>query len=216
MPTLAATNRSVEVEDTLEDHNNNSSYSSPTQTMTKDKIEETPTAQKEDPATVAASEELKHTSISDRGTGSIKETPPETESVVSRSEVSVQETAKAKATTPDPPPFDAHDEEMRERLSSPKKKRGRDQDEDLKDLAGANGAAQDSSAEGSVANGGRPVRLEPQKKRPRDGSEDRTSEKVETSNIEVCNPRSTTLFRALTHVTEYANDHTANICSRFC
>jgi hypothetical protein len=61
---------------------------------------------------------------------------------------------------------------MIERLSSPKKKRGRDQDEEARDLEDNNPDEPGSSADGSIVNGSRTTRLGPEKKRPRDTSED--------------------------------------------
>ena len=87
----------------------------------------------------------------------------------------------AKSSTPEPvEPTDAQDEEMRERLSSPKKKRGRDQDQ-----VDDNGEDPTSSADGSV-NGNRTTRSEPEKKRrPRDTSEDftKTADMVEDAKV---------------------------------
>lgn len=116
---------------------------------------------KEDPATIAASEELRTTTIHDKSTGN-------TEEDVAEEKITKDDSN----TTPEP---EARDEEMRERISSPKKKRGRDQDEDEKDVDEEDGT---SSADGSVVNGSRASRLEPEKKRrPRDTSQDPSTDK---------------------------------------
>jgi hypothetical protein len=150
-------------------------------TMEKDEHHGTNT-HKEDPATVAASEELRHTSISDRGKDSAKERSTGAESVVAKDKDMIE---RPKETTPEREPSDTQDEEMRERLSSPKKKRGRDHDEDTTELDKDNVEEPGSSADGSVVNGGRASRLGPEKKRPRDGSEDRPAEPVAPINPEV-------------------------------
>lgn len=133
---------------------------------------------KDDPATMAASEELKHTSISDK----IKPTSPRDQdqardAVVEDAHASADSTMKeiVKEGTPETDLTDAQDEEMKERISSPKKKRGRDQDEDTRDQDEDNMDEPGSSADGSVVNGGRSTRSGPEKKRPRDTSEDYTN-----------------------------------------
>ncbi|QSZ35714.1 hypothetical protein DSL72_006836 [Monilinia vaccinii-corymbosi] len=124
---------------------------------------------RDDPATMAASEELKHTTISDNlplPTTETNSNVPETEAHPDEKEMFNTD----KDATPEADPTDAHDEEMRDRISSPKKKRGRDQDDDtnpLEDSARNN----DSVSEGS-ANGSRTVRSGPEKKRPRDTSQE--------------------------------------------
>lgn len=137
-------------------------------------IEEARSAPKEDPATMAASEELKHTTISDR-------------IMPSSQRESQAQSGQAEAATPDKemggavekrtPEIEAtimQDEEMKERLSSPKKKRGRDQDDDTKDLGDRLLTKPGSAAD--TINGSRTTRLEPEKKRPRDASEDKVAD----------------------------------------
>jgi len=75
-------------------------------------------------------------------------------------------------TTPETQVDDMQDEEMKERISSPKKKRGRDQDEDVQEAADEKA---EEGSDGSAANGRRLTTSEPEKKRrPRDMSEDYT------------------------------------------
>jgi hypothetical protein len=126
--------------------------------------------QKEDPATMAASEELKHTTISDKITKESRTESNSNETEPTGEDKEMGETEKA--STPEPEHTDAQDEEMIERLSSPKKKRGRDQDEETRDLEDDNPNEPGSSADSSIVNGNRTTRLGPEKKRPRDTSED--------------------------------------------
>jgi hypothetical protein len=131
--------------------------------------EQTTSNMPEDAETTAASEELRHTSISDKHM-------PET--LAGKSLVDVEVTSEdkdmkdaAKISTPEADTADLQDEEMRERVGSPKKKRGRDQDDDAKDLEDSPASAS-GSAEGAIVNGSRTERLAPEKKRPRDTSDD--------------------------------------------
>ena len=144
-----------------------SNHDLPARSMTD---EERRQIQKEDPATMAASEELKHTSISDKITTQSHAQSKSTKTELAGEDKEMGETEKA--STPEPEHTDTQDEEMIERLSSPKKKRGRDQDEETRDLEGDNPDEPGSSADGSFVNGNRTTRLGPEKKRPRDTSED--------------------------------------------
>jgi Ran-binding protein 3 len=122
---------------------------------------------KDDPATVAASEELKQTSLSDRATV-LEKDPLEahTESVEEDKDMGEPE----RLTTPETNIDDVKDEEMKERITSPKKKRGRDQDEDSQEVADEKA---EEGSDGSTSNGRRTTTSEPEKKRrPRDTSED--------------------------------------------
>lgn len=138
---------------------------------------------RDDPATAGASEELKRTTISDKATNlPASSTEPLPSGANDHHNGEDKEMGEnAKSSTPEPAePTDAQDEEMRERLSSPKKKRGRDQDQ-----ADDDGEDQTSSADGSV-DGNRTTRSEPEKKRrPRDTSEDftKTAEKAEGAKV---------------------------------
>jgi hypothetical protein len=152
----------------------------PARTMAEDEqSEEARAAQKEDPATVAASEELKHTTISDEIATVSRVHPVEVRTNPAGDDKDMGDLARV--NTPDTDPTDAQDEEMKERLASPKKKRGRDQEEDSKDLEEDAVDEPGSSADGSVVNGSRTTRLGPEKKRPRDTSED-YSKTVETAS----------------------------------
>jgi hypothetical protein len=161
-------------EEVMEDRPNaiDSNHDLPARTIVDEELEPTQPS-KEDPATMAASEELKHTSISDKDVSRDSRdgsTGRDTELV---EEKVTSETMKS--STPETDHADARDEDMRERISSPKKKRGRDQDEDTKDAEDENGDDPTSSADGSVVNGSRTTRSEPEKKRrPRGTSEDFT------------------------------------------
>lgn len=129
---------------------------------------------KEDPATVAASEELKQTSLSDKVTVP-RENPPEAHTELVEEDKDMGEPERL--TTPETNVDDAQDEEMKERITSPKKKRGRDQDEDSQEVADEKA---EEGSDGSTANGRRTMTSEPEKKRrPRDISEDyaKTAEK---------------------------------------
>jgi hypothetical protein len=62
---------------------------------------------------------------------------------------------------------------MKERVSSPKKKRGREQDDEARDLEAAGSIEEaGSSPNGNAVNGGRTTRMAPEKKRHRDASVD--------------------------------------------
>ncbi|KAJ5052314.1 uncharacterized protein L3040_002067 [Drepanopeziza brunnea f. sp. 'multigermtubi'] len=138
--------------------------------MAGDKRHEQTSSHKEDPATMAASEELKHTTISDKAAAPRVHDPAD---VPAAEDKVMQENAKV--STPEleaeAEHADSQDEDLRERLSSPKKKRGRDADEDAQD-SGDDVDEPGSSADGSVANGNRMTRSGPEKKRPRDTSEE--------------------------------------------
>ncbi|KAH8804736.1 hypothetical protein F5884DRAFT_678414 [Xylogone sp. PMI_703] len=120
-------------------------------------------ADKEDPATVAASEELRHTSISDKS-----EEKPGAGTNETQHESSDQDkemSGAGKSSTPEPEISDSREEILRERLSSPKKKRGRDQDDDA---AEAGEAKEDETGTVSDAGALNGTGLEPDRKRPRD------------------------------------------------
>lgn len=138
----------------------------------------------DDPATNAAREELRHTSISERSEN--LSALPTVE--LSDSAQEPQDIKEKKSATPELQPSDSHDEEMRERLGSPKKKRGRDQDDDGAALRENPEQDNEAASTGNVTNGSRPQGLEPQKKRVRDGSEDRLSDtaKGDASDVSVC------------------------------
>ncbi|KAE8447762.1 hypothetical protein EG329_010156 [Mollisiaceae sp. DMI_Dod_QoI] len=156
----------------------------PARTLAEDERSEQTRAQKEDPATVAASEELKHTTISDKIATVSRVHPPDVQTDFAGEDKDMGDSARF--STPETDPTDAQDEEMKERLASPKKKRGRDLEDESKDLEDDGVDEPGSSADGSVVNGSRTTRLEPEKKRPRDTSEDtlKTAEKMAAVKME--------------------------------
>ena len=171
-----------------------------TRTMAGEEHQQPPSTQNgnDDPATIAASEELRQTTITDK--------PPtkehrDTDSAESEPEGAAEDKVMHETEGTSTPPLlsDGPDEEMRERLSSPKKKRGRDQDDDGREARGAE-EERGSSADGSVVNGSasRSKRLEPEKKRVRDGSEDRSSEVEATEVKKVWLPPTPHNFHILT------------------
>lgn len=126
----------------------------------------------EDAATHAASENLKRTTISDRQPVEGAEIAPMTG--VDDSVTHKEEDKSAKQTTPEPLEVsDTQALEMKENISSPKKKRGRDQDDEDREIGAADCSEEaiTSPSESSV-NGGRTTRSEPEKKRHRDASVD--------------------------------------------
>ncbi|TGO20807.1 hypothetical protein BPAE_0264g00090 [Botrytis paeoniae] len=150
-------------------------HNSPAPTLTTEG--ENDNSQKDDAATMAASEELKHTSISDK-----LPLPTETPSQIPQTEAQTEDkdmSGTDKDTTPEAEPIDAQDEEMRDRVSSPKKKRGRDQEDDTTQVEDDGGRNNGITSEGSL-NGSRTMRSGPEKKRPRDTSQEpsRISDKV--------------------------------------
>ncbi|TVY78143.1 Nucleoporin [Lachnellula suecica] len=144
----------------------------PARTMAEERFEQSTETPKDDPATAAASEELKHTTISDKVLPASHKVQDPVHLEHGGGDKPMEETAKE--STPEADPADARDEEMRERISSPKKKRGRDQDDDTRELEDISQPAPGSAADGGVVNGSRTMRSGPEKKRPRDTSEDYT------------------------------------------
>jgi hypothetical protein len=132
----------------------------PARSSTEDSHDQTQT---DDAATMAASEELRHTTISDRVNpiAERENTGAGTESQGQGKDMR----GHAKATTPE------HDE-LKERISSPKKKRGREFEDDIRDVGGNDVGQNGSAIEGGSASQSRTVRSEPEKKRPRDTSEE--------------------------------------------
>jgi hypothetical protein len=126
----------------------------------------------EDAATQAASENLKHASISEKEPLKSLETSTLREADSKASEQLEEEPGRP-ITPEQVEPSDAQDEEMKERISSPKKKRGREQDDEARDLEAAGSVEEvGASPNGSAVNGGRTTRLAPEKKRHRDASVD--------------------------------------------
>lgn len=127
---------------------------------------------KEDAATQAASENLKHTTISDNEPGESIDASAMVEIDLPAHETSHEDSAKQ--TTPEPmQPSNAQDEEMKERISSPKKKRGREYEDEARDVDTV-GSVEEAGvySNGSAINGGRTTSSAPVKKRHRDTSVD--------------------------------------------
>lgn len=141
-----------------------------------------------DAATTAASEELKHTTLSDKVL-SISQAKPEPSADTEDNEMGEQEQQPEppSASTPENEAnekSDLRDELMAERIYSPKKKRGRDQEDDARDVEAAGDT--DSSPDG--AGGKRVARSGPEKKRPRDTSVDspKTAAALKLGESKVC------------------------------
>lgn len=114
--------------------------------------------QSDDAATMAASEELRHTTISDKVNPTAYQEGTEGGEDKAMGE-------NVRSSTPE------HDE-LRDRLSSPKKKRGRDFEDDTRDVDDSQAGENGSATAGGVANISRTSRSEPEKKRPRDALEE--------------------------------------------
>ncbi|KAL3428376.1 hypothetical protein PVAG01_01885 [Phlyctema vagabunda] len=142
-----------------DNHDENSDLA--TNTMATEKDHE-----RDDPATTAAREELKHTSISDKNLPESARQPEGTATDASDQDKPMEGTEKVIAPGTKLTP--AKQEDLRERLSSPKKKRGRDQDNDTE--YSDDSKNEEGSADGATADGGR------EKKRHRDTSEGPTKD----------------------------------------
>jgi hypothetical protein len=126
---------------------------------------------KDDGTTTPPSENLKQTRISD------KEPVKEDTLDATTAGVVTQEPKSPDAAGTKTPELagssEPGDSEMKELIASPKKKRGREVDDDVREIEGENKVEEAVAANGTAAaNGGRTVRSAPEKKRPRDTSED--------------------------------------------
>jgi hypothetical protein len=124
---------------------------------------------KDDPATMQARENLKHTTISDK--------EPLEEN--GGSDMTGIDPLKPRTKmTPEPPePSEAQDAEMRECISSPKKKRGRElEDDEARELETTDSREEAAASPNDKLNGGRTTRLAPEKKRHRDISAETLAE----------------------------------------
>ncbi len=148
-----------------EPDNMESNHDLPARTMADDEHEQSD-LQTEDPATTAASEELRQTTISDSIANHSKAEPVEGDSDSAETE-DKDMGGTVKASTPEPAVNHAQDEEMKGLLSPPKKKRGRDDQEEEAALEQSSEKDETSSADGTATNGKR-TRSEPEKKRVRD------------------------------------------------
>lgn len=126
--------------------------------------------QDEDSATMKASEDLKHTRISDKE-------PTEGEAPKNDADIAKPLSGKdghtsgfTKETTPEPSTRSGgEDDGMMEQISSPKKKRVREQDDETKESDGIDKVNKERvPSNGSATSAGRSDRLEPEKKRHRD------------------------------------------------
>ncbi|KAI1635413.1 hypothetical protein F4809DRAFT_453763 [Biscogniauxia mediterranea] len=122
----------------------------------------------EDPDTAAARKELRQTVISEKpDLSAMSATNPDHRAP---SATSGLDKASSKATTPDRDLPDTADNNMKEHMSSPKKKRARDEVDEPKDTAAnTNGDVSPVGENGSITLN-RTNRSEPEKKRPRDVS----------------------------------------------
>lgn len=114
---------------------------------------------KEDAETTAARRELKHTSISEQSAAAAQDSGSDNGTP----------TAGSRKATPEPAIGDDKDTEMKEQVSSPKKKRAHDELEESKDAIDARSGDQPSTEEAKpTATQSRTDRSEPEKKRARD------------------------------------------------
>lgn len=146
---------------------------------------------KEDAATQSASDDLKRTTISTNSDGDPTEDMELTTSATGTEKPTAEKInlSPLKASTPEPAePSDAQDAEMKEQISSPKKKRSREQDDESRDLEESTDDAEAplSSANGTAAAGGRTTRLAPEKKRHRDTSADPAGDTETSTDAQVC------------------------------
>lgn len=126
---------------------------------------------KEDGPTAPPTKTLKQTTISDKKPLSMPDVPESELADVGNGDGD-KETAP-KATTPEPTePHETQAEHLK-RLASPKKKRGREQDDDVKESEGED-RTEDEPENNNNTDGatslGRSLRSAPEKKRPRDAS----------------------------------------------
>lgn len=143
--------------------NMTSNHASPEQVVSDETNSHNETV-KEDPATSAASEELKQTTISDNAF--LDSNSKSTTTGIGPIDKDMKEAVKD--NTPEPLTTDSQDEEMKERVSSPKKKRARDTYDESKELE-SGGANHTDLSDGSASGSGL-EREGPEKKRPRDTS----------------------------------------------
>ncbi|KFY37663.1 hypothetical protein V494_04675 [Pseudogymnoascus sp. VKM F-4513 (FW-928)] len=123
--------------------------------------------QDEDSATMKASEDLKHTRISDKEPAEGEASKDEAGVAKPLSDEGGQTSGFTKETTPERSTRSGgEDDGMMEQISSPKKKRVREQDDETKESDKINKERVPSN--GSATSAGRSDRLEPEKKRHRD------------------------------------------------
>jgi hypothetical protein len=131
----------------------------------------------DDNETQATRENLSHTTISDKEPEDAKVSGTEQPAAVSEAKA---EQAQDTRTTPEPnESTQARDEDMKDHLASPRKKRGREYDDDARD-GDAAGTAEEAgiTSNGSATNGGQTPGSEPVKKRHRDASSEDEARRV--------------------------------------
>ncbi|ESA43064.1 hypothetical protein GE21DRAFT_6610 [Neurospora crassa] len=132
---------------------------------------------KEDAETTAARRELKHTSISEQSAAAAQDSGSDNGTP----------TAGSRKATPEPAIGDDKDTEMKEQVSSPKKKRAHDELEESKDAIDAQSGDQPSTEEAKpTATQSRTDRSEPEKKRARDetsASDDGVKETTSSASV---------------------------------
>lgn len=136
-----------------------------------------PNTETDDAATMAASEELKHTSISDRVNLSSQKDGTEAGRAPGEGDKEMSE-HNVRSSTPE-------NDELKDRLSSPKKKRGRDFEDDARDMGEGEAGENGTATAGGVASASRTSRSEPEKKRPRDTSEETKAAAKESDGSKV-------------------------------
>lgn len=150
-------------------------------------------AAKEDAETTAARRELKQTSISDKaGHGAVQLSQDEQGDKSASDDDAPRDNKKgsARQKTPDVDVRAAREEVLKEQVSSPKKKRGRDELEENREGASAplGEGASDRSA-GAAAAQSRTDRSEPEKKRPRDRQASASAARNRNEEVVSINPR---------------------------
>ena len=130
----------------------------------------------DDAATMAASEELRHTTISDRANSTAEQRGSEPDAAPLGGDEEMDK--HARSNTPE------HDK-LKESLSSPKKKRGRDFEDDMRDMGEFDTCEKGSATVSGTVNISRTSRSEPEKKRPRDTSEETTTATKEAATAKV-------------------------------
>lgn len=126
--------------------------------------------QDEDSATMKASEDLKHTRISDKEPTEGETPKNEADIAKPLSDNDDHALGFTKETTPERSTRSGgEDDGMMEQISSPKKKRVREQDDETKEADGIDKINKERvPSNGSATSAGRSDRLEPEKKRHRD------------------------------------------------
>ncbi|KAI0380099.1 hypothetical protein F5Y04DRAFT_106228 [Hypomontagnella monticulosa] len=136
----------------------------------------------EDPDTAAARKELKQTVISEKIDSS---TMPAADAEVAPKGATTADKASTKASTPDRDSVEPQSDDLRDQVSSPKKKRARDEVDESRDgPSDANGDVSPIGADAGTSLS-RTDRSEPEKKRPRDvSSESKVNSDTPTASSE--------------------------------